>query len=78
MGKGEKQAIMRRGYLDCQQMHEKIIHLIIDKPNQNKTTWDTIPHSPKWEKTDSMSVGYRAMSARTASESINRYNHIRK
>lgn len=78
MGKGEKQAIMRRGHLDCQQMYEKIIHLIIDKPNPNKTTWDTIPHSPKWEKTDSMSVSYRAISALTASESTNRHNHIRK
>ena len=55
-------------------MYGKIIHLIIDKPDQNKTTWDTIPHSSKWEKslkTDSMSVGYRAVNSLTASESIN-------
>ena len=47
-------------------MYGKIIHLIIDKPDQNKTTWDTIPHSSKWEKslkTDSMSVGYRAVNS---------------
>ena len=57
---------MRRGHLDGQQMYGKIIHLIIDKPDQNKTTWDTIPHSSKWEKslkTDSMSVGYRAVNS---------------
>lgn len=81
MGKGEKQAIMRRGHLDGQPMYGKMIHLIIDKPDQNKTTWDTIPHSTKWEKTlktDSITIGYRAMNSLTASESINCYNHIRK